>query len=87
MNTLITDHIEMTEVTYQEDHKIKVSFNDGISHTIDFAPFLLKAKHPEIKKYLDVSKFKNFTFNYGHLQWNDYDLSFSNDDLYNGYIE
>jgi len=86
MNTLSIDHIELTDVAYQGDHKIKISFNDGISHTVDFAPFLLKAKHPEIKKYLDVNKFKNFTFNYGHLHWNEYDLSFSNDDLYNGYI-
>jgi hypothetical protein len=86
MNTLSIEHIELTDVAYQGDHKIKVSFNNGITHTVDFEPFLLKAKHPEIKKYLDLNKFQNFTFNYGHLHWNDYDLSFSNDDLYTGCI-
>ena len=86
MKNLSGDYIELTDVSYQGSHKIKVCFNDGVSHTVDFFPFLMKAKHPEIKKYLDVNYFLNFTFAYGHLQWNDYDLSFSNDDLYKGYI-
>jgi hypothetical protein len=81
-----TDFIEITDVRYFSDHKLQLSFNDGKMNIINFEPFLRKAQHPEIKKYLDTYQFKKFTFEYGHLHWNDYDLSFSIEDLYEDQI-
>ncbi len=85
MNTTAEiEFIEIIEVQYQTDYQLELVFNDGKKQVVDFGPFLKKSNHPEIQKYLDPARFKQFTFEYGHLHWNDYDLSFSIDDLYEG---
>ena len=86
MSTTEIDFIEIQEIQYLRDYQLEFVFNDGKQQIIDFECFLKKAQHPEIKKYLDINQFKQFTFEHGHLHWNDYDLSFSNDDLYEGQI-
>jgi len=42
--------------------------------------------HPSIKKYLDESKFLQYEIVDGNLNWNNYDLIFPVDDLYQGKI-
>ncbi len=87
MNTTAEiEFIEITEVRYHTDYQLELVFNDGKKHVVDFGSFLKKSHHPEIQKYLDLARFKQFTLEYGHLHWNDYDLSFSIDDLYEGQI-
>jgi hypothetical protein len=86
MSYIETDSIEIIDARYFADYKLKLSFNDGKTNIINFEPFLRKAGHPEIKKYLDTDQFKNFTFEYGYIHWNDYDLSFSIEDLHEGQI-
>ncbi len=67
-------------------YKIHLWFSDGTEQNLDFEPFLRKSLHPEIKKYLDKDLFKGFSIVYGQLNWNDYDLCFSIQDLYDGTI-
>lgn len=86
MSRTKTDFIEIIAVRYFSGYKLKLSFNDGKTNIINFESFLKKAQHPEITKYLDTDQFKKFTFEYGHIHWNDYDLSFSMDDLYENQI-
>ena len=86
MSQTETGFIEITNVQYCSEYKLELSFNDGSKRIVDFEPFLREAQHPEIKKYLEISRFRGFTFEFGHLHWNDYDLSFSIDDLYDGKI-
>ncbi len=81
-----TDAIEISDVQYESGYKLNLSFNDGRIRIVDFGPFLEKAQHPEIRKYLSLEKFKKFTFEHGYFYWNDYDLSFPIDDLYEGQI-
>jgi hypothetical protein len=80
------DFIEITDVRYLSEYKLKFSFNDGKEHVVNFEPFLKKTRHPEIIKYVDIDLFELFTFEYGHLHWNDYDLSFYMDNLYQGQV-
>ncbi|MGR3179672.1 MAG: DUF2442 domain-containing protein [Candidatus Anammoxibacter sp.] len=86
MNSITTDFIEITDVQYQSGYTLKLTFNDGRKQVIDFEPFLRKSQHPEIQKYLDIKRFRQYTFEYGYFHWNNYDLSFSIDDLYDGQI-
>ena len=86
MSSAVIDFIEITDVQYHSEYKLELTFNDGKKHAVDFEPFLRKSKHPEIRKYLSLEKFRQFTFEYGYFHWNDYDLSFSLDDLYEGQI-
>lgn len=86
MSKIETDALEVSDVQYKSGFKLNLRFNDGRIRTVDFGPFLEKAQHPEIRKYLSLEKFMQFTFEHGYLHWNDYDMSFPLDDLYEGVI-
>ncbi|SMN02248.1 hypothetical protein SPONN_669 [uncultured Candidatus Thioglobus sp.] len=74
--------ISIIKANYQNDYKISLDFNDGKTRTIDFATFIQKSHHPDIKKYQNLTLFKQFNINHGDLEWNDYDLAFPINDLY-----
>ena len=71
---------------YERDYCIRIVFNDETEKLIDFKPFLVKALHPSISKYLDESLFKQFEMSNGNLNWNDYDLTFPVHDLHIGVV-
>ncbi|MEZ4827126.1 MAG: DUF2442 domain-containing protein [Bacteroidia bacterium] len=70
------------EAYYIGDFAIRLRFSDGYQKLVDFKPFLEKSTHPAIKKYLQESLFQNFQIKSGNLDWNDFDLCFSIEDLY-----
>lgn len=76
------DHLVIEEAKYIGDFAIRLSFNDGHKSLVDFKPFLEESKHPSIQKYLNESLFKDFQIKEGNLDWNDFDLCFSIEDLY-----
>ena len=55
--------IEIQNAEYLSDYKIKLTFSDNKGKTVDFEPFLRKAKNPMTKKYLDINRFKDFKLN------------------------
>ena len=78
--------IDVTKAEYNFPHKIHLWFSDGAEQIVDFQPFLEKSRHPEIRKYLDTDLFKQFSIAHGRLDWNDFDLCFPIEDLYEGKI-
>jgi hypothetical protein len=83
----ITDNpevIEITDARFIGDYAIRISFSDGLYKLVDFKPFLEKSLHPMIRSYLSEEKFKSFKIVDGNLNWNDYDLIFPLEDLYEG---
>ncbi len=78
------DLIEVVSAQYIGDYVIRLIFNDGIKRLVDFRTFLENSAHPSIRKYWDESKFKNFQIVDGNLNWNDYEMIFPLEDLYEG---
>ncbi|WP_420208003.1 DUF2442 domain-containing protein [Candidatus Electronema sp. JC] len=78
--------IDVMEAEYFPPYSIRLRFSDGAEQSVDFREFLEKSRHPEIRKYLDQELFRRFSVVYGRLDWNDYDLCFSIQDLYEGRI-
>ncbi|MCU4158061.1 DUF2442 domain-containing protein [Carboxylicivirga sp. A043] len=78
--------IRIDSAKYLSDYAIRITFSDGQEKLVDFKPFLSKALHPSIKKYLNEKMFSNFSLIDGNLNWNDYDLVFPIDELYKGEI-
>ncbi len=78
--------IDIVEADYVAPYKIHLWFSDSSERCVDFEPFLKTSTHPEIKKYLNPALFKNFSIAYGKLDWNDIDLCFPIQDLYEGNI-
>lgn len=80
------DFIEIKSDRYIGDFAIRIYFSDGVNKLVDFRPFLESSFHPSIRKYLDESKFKEYQIIDGNLNWNDYDLIFPIEDLYQGRV-
>lgn len=74
--------LSIEKADYIEGYKIKLTFSDSVSRTIDFGLFLRHAQNPMIRKYLDIDEFKKFKIEFGDLHWNDYELCFPIIDLY-----
>jgi len=79
-------HINIQKAQHLSDYKIILEFNDGKKNTINFKDFITKSQHPDIQKYKDINTFKNFNLQYGEIEWNDYELAFPIDDLYQNTI-
>lgn len=79
--------VKIVSAKYLKDYVIRLLFDDGTNRVVDFKPFLTKATHPEITKYLKESNFKKFEIDGGNLIWNDYELIFPITDLYEGTIK
>lgn len=83
-NNFLIDQIEIRKAKYIGDFAIRVYFSDDTYKLVDFKPFLEKSLHPSITKYLNESKFKTYKLVDGNLNWNDYDMIFPIEDLYEG---
>ena len=78
--------ISITRADYINEYKIRFFFSDGVERIIDFGEVLSSAKNPMTKKYLDKNQFKNFTIEFGDIQWNDYEMCFPIWDIHEGNI-
>ncbi len=85
-NDFQVELIEIKSAKYIGDFAIRILFNDGLSRLVDFKPFLESSLHPSIRKYMDEALFKQFEIVDGNLNWNDYDMIFPVNDLYQGEI-
>ena len=79
--------LAVTEAEYAGDYRLKLSFSDGTSQVVDFAPFLQNHPHPQHNKYRRLSNFKRFHIERGSVVWShDWDLIFPVSQLHQGYI-
>ncbi len=75
--------IKIIKASYRGDFKIDITFSNNKRQTVDFKPFLLSHKHPDIQKYRDEKLFASFSIVNGNLNWNDFDMIFPISDLMN----
>ncbi len=78
--------ISINKADYMGEYKIKFLFSDSVERLIDFSDFLMNAKNPMAKKYLDKKLFANFSIDYGDIIWNDYEMCFPIWNLHEGKI-
>jgi len=83
---VITNEISVKTAKYVGDYIIRIYFNTDEDKAVDFKAFLQQSIHPSIKKYLDEDLFSNYKIQNGNLNWNDYDLIFPINDLYENKI-
>lgn len=78
--------INITTAEQVGDYTLRLSFDDGAVQTVDFKPFLSHSRHPDIRAYLEPSRFAAYRIEYGELVWGDYDLCFPVADLYHNHL-
>lgn len=81
-NNLHDDLIEIKYGVYVGNFAIHLVFNDGKECIVNFKSFIESSLHPSIQKYKDENIFRKFDIIDGNLNWNDYDLIFPLEDLY-----
>ena len=81
-----TRELSVKTARYVGDYVIRIYFNTNENKIVDFKPFLQQAIHPSIKKYLNENTFSKYKIKNGNLNWNDYDLIFPINDLYENKI-
>lgn len=74
--------LNIQDAKYTGDCIIRNYFNANENKIVDFKPFLMQAVHSTIKKYTDDNLFTSYKIENGNLIWNDYDLIFPINDLY-----
>jgi len=73
---------DVVSAVYKGGYQIEITFEDGISGTVDFAKFL---HHGGVfEKFQDMEYFKNFTINreLGVLTWGDDEMDIAPETLY-----
>jgi Protein of unknown function (DUF2442) len=83
---VIPDTLNILRAERLGDYRLAIDFDDGTKQVVDFKPFLISAQHPEIRAFLDMSKFSAFRIEYGDLVWGDYALCFPIEDIYRNRI-
>lgn len=78
--------INITAVEQVDDYALRLSFDDGVVQTVDFKPFLSLSRHPDIRAFLEPTRFATYRLEYGELVWGDYDLCFPIADLYHNHL-
>ena len=72
----------LVKASYISGYKLKLQFSDGHVNTVDFEKFLKEARNPMITRYRDLAMFQKFEIEDGDLMWNDFEMSFDLEDLY-----
>jgi hypothetical protein len=64
------------------EYLLRLTFDDGKTHDVNFKAFLSASAHPEIRAWLDPQQFASYRIENGELVWGDYALCFPMADLY-----
>ena len=78
--------IAVAQAEYLGKYEIRFTFSDHTVQTIDFGGFLNRSMNPMTRKFLDKKLFKSFKIEFGDVVWNDYELCFPIQDLYEGNV-
>ena len=84
MNSKVINIVSVTQI---DKYKLRLGFDDGVVREVDFGAFLGKARHPDIRAYLEEKRFNAYRLEHGELVWGDYDLCFPIMDLYLNQID
>jgi hypothetical protein len=83
---MIMNSINITSVEKIAQYQLRLVFDDGTVREVDFKDFLAQSHHPDIRAYLEESKFDAYHLEFGELVWGDFDLCFPIIDLYHNRI-
>ncbi len=83
---MIMNSINITSVEKIAQYQLRLVFDDGTVREVNFKDFLAQSHHPDIRAYLEESKFDAYHLEFGELVWGDFDLCFPIIDLYHNRI-
>ena len=82
----VAEPITVITAKHAGGHCLEIEFSDETRRVVDFKPFLTRFRHPAYEKYMTVSGFKKYQIIDGNINWDDYNMIFHVEDLYQGKI-
>jgi len=79
--------INIIQADVLDKYRVRIEFNDGSVQVVDFASFLQRSRHPDVRKFLDRERFAAFRIEFGNLVWGDFELCFPVSDLHANAID
>lgn len=72
--------VMITNAVYLSGYRIEVEFDNGTKRTIDLQNFLENSKNAIVRRFLNLSRFRQFRIEDGTLAWgdNEFDLNPAN---------
>jgi len=80
------DDLKVVSAWHVTGHVLRITFNDGHKSTVDFGKFIFATGNPLYEVYKDKSHFLTYDILHGNLNWDDYTMIFSVEDLYTNKI-
>ncbi len=78
--------VGINSATTLKGYSLRIQFSDNTEQIVDFEPFLKSSLNPEIQRFLNKRRFKQFRIENGDLIWGDYEMLFPIMDLYRNSI-
>jgi hypothetical protein len=75
--------MRIVEAKYIDQYRIELHLDNGKIQEVNLESWLQKTLHPEIKKYIDLKLFKNFTLVSGFLSWGNGEMELDSESLIN----
>ena len=75
--------MQVINVVHLGEYKLKLKFSNNTVKVIDLKEFLLNAKNPMTKAFINIELFKQVKITHGHLTWLDGEMDLSAQSLYN----
>lgn len=76
--------LSVNSAQHLKSHILEITFSDGATKVVDFAPFIFSDGHPDYEKYKSEEGFLAYQIIDGNLNWDDYTMIFPVEDLYKG---
>ncbi len=78
---------DVVSAAYVGGYRLLITFDNGVSRTVDFRRYLWFSHHRHLKNYRRIENFLEFHIEYGKLMWGDFDMLFHTESLYHGEID
>ena len=78
--------VDVVTVAQAAAYTLRLRFSDGHESIVDFGPFLRLSLNPQTRQFLDRAKFSSYALKDGNVVWGDYNMCFSIEQLYMGWI-
>jgi len=86
MNIDDVAELSIVSAKHIESYILELRFNNKHIQRVDLSSFIFSNRHPDYEQYKNKDMFLNYKLIDGNLNWDDYRMIFTVEDLYKGKI-
>jgi len=86
MNVDDVAELSIVSAKHIESYILELRFNNSHTQRVDFSSFIFSNRHPDYEQYKNEDMFLNYKLIDGNLNWHNYRMIFSIEELYKGLL-